>query len=92
MVNRIIAGVCSILLGVLALFGAIIAIFLAAAAAEPGTATNRGETLTGSLVMAVLEGLLLAGVLVFAVYALSGRFLAWGWLVAAPLAVSMRAM
>ena len=89
MVARVIAGVLAVALGALALFGAILIVFLAASAAEPGTATDRGETLAGSLVVAGLEGLLVAGVLVLGFYAAAGRLVAWPWLAGVPLASAL---
>jgi hypothetical protein len=84
--TRIVAVLGAVGLGVLALLGAVMIVFLAAAAAEPGTATNRGGTLAGSLVIAVLEGALVAGTLVLALYAASGRFVAWRGVVGGTLA------
>ena|SRR3712207_6487563 len=85
MVSRIVAGIVALVLGGIGLFGAILIVFLAASAAEPGTATQRGETLAVSLAVAGLEGALIAGLLVLAVYAASGRFLAWRPIVAGTL-------
>jgi hypothetical protein len=86
MATRVLAAIGAAGLGLLALFGAILLIFLAAAAAEPGTATNRGGTLVGSVVLVLLEGALVAGVLVLALYAAAGRFLAWRAVVGGTLA------
>jgi|GEM_PF-3906471 hypothetical protein len=83
--SRIVAALGAVVLGLAALFGAILLVFVAAAAAEPGTATNRGETFAVSVVLTVLEGALVAGMVLLAVYAASGRFAAWRLIVGGTL-------
>ena len=56
-----------------------------ASAAEPGQANSRGETVAGSLAYALAEGLLVAVAVVLTVYAASGRFAGWPWLLGVPL-------
>lgn len=87
--GRIAAGVAAVLLWLGWLFGAIIALFVAASAAEPGHVTERGETLTAGVVLGLLEGALLAGALVLSIYAASGRFAFWRPLAAVPLLGSL---
>lgn len=87
--SRIIAGAGAALLWLGWLFGGIIALFVAASAAEPGHVTSRGETITSGIVLGLLEGALLAGALVLSVYAAAGRFAVWRPLVAVPLLGSL---
>lgn len=87
--GRIAAGLAAVLLWLGWLFGAIVALFVAASAAEPGHATERGETLTAGIVLGLLEGALLTGALVLSIYAASGRFAFWRRLAAVPLLGSL---
>ena len=87
--GRIAAGIAAGLLWLGALFVAVIALFVAASAAEPGHATTRGETMTAGVFLGLLEGAVLAGALVLSVYAGSGRFAFWRRLAAVPLVGSL---
>ena len=86
---RILAGLAAVLLWIGSFFGAIIALFVAASAAEPGQANTRGETVAGSLAYALAEGLLVAVAVVLTVYAASGRFAGWPWLLGVPLGLTL---
>ena len=86
---RILAGVAAALLWIGSFFGAIIALFVAASAAEPGQAHTRGQAVAGSLAYALAEGLLVAVAVVLTVYAASGRFAGWPWLLGVPLGITL---
>ena len=86
---RILAGVAAALLWIGSFFGAIIALFVAASAAEPGQARTRGQAVAGSLAYALAEGLLVAVAVVLTVYAASGRFAGWPWLLGVPLGITL---
>ena len=86
---RILAGVAAALLWIGSFFGAIIALFVAASAAEPGQAHTRGQAVAGSLAYASAEGLLVAVAVVLTVYAASGRFAGWPWLLGVPLGITL---
>ena len=54
-----------------------------------GQANSRGETVAGSLAYALAEGLLVAVAVVLTVYAASGRFAGWPWLLGVPLGITL---
>ena len=54
-----------------------------------GQANTRGETVAGSLAYALAEGLLVAVAVVLTVYAASGRFAGWQWLLGVPLGITL---
>ena len=58
-------------------------------AAEPGQAHTRGQAVAGSLAYALAEGLLVAVAVVLTVYAASGRFAGWPWLLGVPLGITL---
>jgi hypothetical protein len=87
--GRIVSGVAAAVLWIGSFFGAIIALFVAASAAEPGQSHSRGEALAGSLAFALAEGVLVAVAVVLTVYAAAGRFAGWRWLLGVPLGITL---
>ncbi len=54
-----------------------------------GRPTRAAQTVAGSLAYALAEGLLVAVAVVLTVYAASGRFAGWPWLLGVPLGITL---
>ncbi|MBE2314517.1 hypothetical protein DVA67_000905 [Solirubrobacter sp. CPCC 204708] len=84
--TRALAVLTALVLGLAALAVAFVGVFVAADAADPASEPQPAAVGFG---FALVEGVLLGAVLALVVYAVAGRFAAWGWLVAAPVAVAL---
>ena len=83
---RIAAALTAAALAVAAMFGAILSVFIAADAADPGDTAGTGEMLALGTGFVVIEGLVLSGAGMLAAYTSTGTFPRARWLAVGPLA------